>query len=155
MAFVDITNRIEAILTENKAALTSGCDDHNIEIENRFPEEHFANQVIFVWRDSLPEIEYGSITGEGLSASGEIDGLGQWRVAVYIRFPGNEKTAAEQLSILAWNLLGLLAGFRRETTDPQWAALLVQNSRATTLAGTNGWYVGEQFTLGIRWSMEF
>ncbi len=151
MPFSDITERIVEILEDNAAALVTNLTDSSLTIENRFADEHFANQVIFVWRDSLPEIEYGAMQ----HGKGEIDGVGNWVVGVYVRFPGNEEEAAEALSVLAWNLLELLGKHLRDSKN-NYQALLIAGSTADMLAGQGGgWYLGERFTARVRWSMEF
>lgn len=150
MGFVDITAEIMDVLTDNVTALVAGMDDASLVIESRYPEDHFANQVLFVWRDSLPELEHGNIVGTGANATGEVDGFGTWKIAAYIRVPGDETNAAEQLSILAWNLIRVLYGYRQGTA---YMTALVQRSTGRMLTGATGWYLGEEFDVRVRWHM--
>lgn len=153
MAFVDITDRLAEILETRKADLVSSLRDANLVIEKRFPDEHVANQVVFIWRDSVGELEYGGMVGEGTNTTGEIDGLGTWNVAFYERFPGRESIAADQLSRLAWNFLTVMADYRTDA-DNTYVSAMVTASTADTLAATNAaWYLGERFNLRIRWSL--
>lgn len=156
MAFVDITNRLVEILTDNQALLLTDTNQRDIVIQATYPEDHYAECVCFVWRDSLSQIDYGQFAGEGLTAVGEIDGMANWKVAMYVRVPGNEAEAANDLSLLAWNLLRVLRGFRRESVNPQWGSMLVKRSTARMLNGnTGGWYLGEEFDLEVGWSIQF
>lgn len=150
MGFSDITAEIVELLRDNVSTLTDGMADRSLVVESRYPEDHFANQVLYVWRDSLPEVEAGMLIGSGLTAAGEVDGIGTWNVAAYIRVPGDETNAAEQLSVLAWNLIRLLYGYRQGTA---YVALLVRSSTGRMLTGATGWYLGEEFDVRVRWHM--
>ena len=153
MAFTDITARIVAILRDNLPTLVEGLLDPDILVEGAYPYPHFADQVMFVWRESLPDVSYGNMVGEGASAHGEIDGVANWTLGVYVKVPGNEEAAAEELAKLAWNILTVLRGWYR---DDQWQSLMIAGTTATALPGEGGsWYVGENWTLRVRWEMSF
>jgi len=156
VAFADITQRIAAILEENKATLVAGLGDDKLDILAQYPVDPYAQRCIYVWREALDSVDYGRISGAGTgsSAGGEIDGIGDWRIGVFVRVPGGEGQAAEELDILAWNLLVVLRGY---TADPQhtYSTLIVRGSTASQLDARKGWYLGENFRISVRWSMEF
>ncbi len=157
MAFVDITNRIAEILAAEKSRLVLGLNDRNLVIESQYPLDHFANQVLFIWREASGEIDYGQITnaGAGSSASGEIDGRGTWIVSAHVRYTGAEALASDQLSRLAWNLITVLAGYTKDT-DNNYLSLVMGNSMpdyTLGMTGGAGWYLGERFPLYVRWDL--
>lgn len=157
MAFHDITDRIVAILEAERTRLVSGLRDSTIAIESQYPVDHFANQVLFVWREASGELEYGNITGAGTgsSAGGEIMGLGQWAVSAHVRYTGNESVAADQLSKLAWNIITVLAGYTKDASNT-YLSLMVGNTMPDYSLGTTGgtgWYIGERFPLRVRWDL--
>lgn len=159
MAFHDITDRIVAILEAEKSRLVTDLRDRSVVIEGYYPNEHFANQVIFVYREASGELDYGNITGAGTgsSAHGEIEGTGAWVVSAHIRYTGNETVASDQLSKLAWNLLTVLAGYSKDSEN-HYLSLMVGNTTPDYLLGTvggQGWYIGERFPLRVRWDLTF
>lgn len=160
MAFADITDRIAEILEAERSRLVDGLMDPQIVIERRFPETHFANQVLFVYRAEITDLEYGTISnpGGGEAATGEIYGHADWIVSAHVRFTGAEETAADQLSRLVWNLLRVLAGYTADPLAATYTSLFVVSSTpdyALTGTGGQGWYIGERLRLRIGWDMTF
>jgi len=159
MAFPDISERIVEILAARRVSLTAGMGDKGLVIENQFAVEHFAPQVLFVYRESVSDLDYGNISspGEGASAHGEIEGRGIWIVSAHCRYTGNEQLAADQLAQLAWNLLSVLAGYTRDTEN-HYLSLFVEGSTPDYSLGASGgvgWYVGERFRLRVGWDLTF
>lgn len=153
MSFTDITDRLANILEDRVATLTSGLDEQQIAIESAFPHEHYAPQVIFIHRANLPDISPGQLIGHGTDVGGEIDGVGTWEINIYVRFPGNEEAAAEELSKLTWNLIKTLAGYAAQG-ETDWVSMLPTSSNPTTLGGVeSGWYLGETMSIQVRWEM--
>ncbi len=159
MSFVAIINRLKDILDANREALVAGLDSRQLAIEGGYPCPHFSPQVIFIWREGLTDIEYGQISnsGQGSLASGEIDGAANFIIAAYLRYTGAEgDPAAEQLNILAWNLLNLMGGYTRDTTGAYLSAFLTSTTPDYQNYGTtSGAYVGERFTYNVRWACNF
>lgn len=157
MAFVDITNRLVEILTDRLPTLVADLDDQVLPICPRVPDEHFANQSLFVYRGGDGELDYGQLANQGAGAAttGEIDGVATWKVAVLMRLPGGPDEASEQLARLAWNLLTVLRGYTKDL-DNNWLSMLVTGSTVDQARGdSNSWYLRETFTLAIRWEMSF
>jgi hypothetical protein len=111
-----------------------------------------------VHRESLEEISYGPLAppGEGEDTHGEIDGVGNWAIAAYVRYPGNEEQASAELSQLAWNLLRVLRGYTKDSTGKYGSLRLVRSEvqRMEGRAG-EGWFLGEKHTARVRWEMSF
>jgi len=156
VAFIDITNRLVEILTSRVSTLVNDLDDKVLPICPRVPDEHFANQALFVYREGETELEYGHLANQGAGATttGEIDGVGTWKITTLIRIPGSEDEASEQLARLAWNVLTVLRGYTKDT-DNAWIGQLITGSTVDQAISTNGWYLRETFTLQIRWEMSF
>lgn len=158
MSFASITNRLVEILEAEQDTLTQGLESRDLVIIPAYAHEHFRQQAIFVWRDSVSGLEYGTLSNPGYGADthGEIEGTGTWIVATYLRYPADEETAANQLNVLAWNLLSVLRGY---TADPEnnWVAMVVESSDPDYQQPptSQGWYVGERFHLRITWEMTF
>jgi hypothetical protein len=158
LAFSDITARIVAILTARKTTLVTGLDESTLDILSSMPYPHQGNQVLFVWRQSTEELTYGNITNAsgGANAHGEIDGLGTWIIGAYVRYPSDEAQAAEQLSILAWNVMTVMRGYVQDTENKYIAAFLTGSTPQAVMQGENNvWYVGEDHRLAVRWEMSF
>lgn len=158
MSFAAITDRIMAVLTDQKGDLIDGLLDRTLALEAAYWRPHFSPQAIFVWREGLRDVEHGNITGAGLgsSASGEIEGRATWVIAPYLRFTGAEETAAEEMSKLAWNLLTIMAGYTADAEN-NWMACLLEGSTLNYRQGGSegGWYVGEEFRYSISWDLTF
>lgn len=157
MAFVDITNRLVEILTDRLPTLVADLDDQVLPVLPRVPDEHFSNQVLFVYREGETEFDYGQLANQGAGAAttGEIDGIGTWKVTSLIRIPGSEDEASDQLSRLAWNLIAVLRGYTKDL-DNNWLSMIIKpGSTVDQAIGNNGWYLRETFTLAIHWEMSF
>ena len=132
--------------------------DRNLAIEASYSRPHFAPQVLFVYREGLREIEHGRITGAGtgLAAAGEIEGRGDWILAAYLRFTGNEEVAAQELDKLAWNVLEVMAGYTADTTNAYMSCLLTGSTSDYKQYGAEApWYVGELFRYSVSWDCVF
>jgi len=140
--FSEITNALADLLNDNESSLVNGLAKGDIAIEAAMPHPRFGDQLAFVYREGVHDINYGV---------GELDGYGDWNISLFVMFSGSEETAADQLSKLAWNLLGLLAD---NTQTDHWRSLVVVRTTVDALLGRGGsWYIGERFTLRIRWTM--
>jgi len=82
-------------------------------------------------------------------------GAGSWVVSAHVRFTGNEALASDQLSRLAWNLITVLGGYTKDTTNA-YLSLLVANSAPDYSLGSTGgagWYIGERLNLRVRYDL--
>lgn len=113
-----------------------------IDVRAEVPHPVYADQVLFVHWDSASDINYGA---------DELDGFGQWIVAVFVKFSGSEETAETELEKLCWSLLSLFA--QNAQTD-NWRSLVVVSIAKDYLAGAGGsWYIGARFNLRVRWTL--